>query len=76
MVLLNKCDVLSEEDRGRLSVLLASLNPGASIHTTTRSVIPLDTIINTRKFELARAEEHPMWLKEARVGEHKPETLE
>jgi G3E family GTPase len=76
VVLLNKCDVLSEEDRGRLSVLLASLNPGASIHTTTRSVIPLDAIINTRKFELARAEEHPMWLKEARIGEHKPETLE
>jgi len=33
-------------------------------------------ILNTGKFSLAQAEENPEWLKEARVGEHTPESVE
>jgi G3E family GTPase len=38
--------------------------------------VPLDRILGTNLFDLARASQHPEWLKEARIGEHTPETVE
>jgi hypothetical protein len=32
--------------------------------------------MGTKLFELQKAEQHPDWLKEARVGEHVPESEE
>jgi hypothetical protein len=33
-------------------------------------------VIKTKRFSLLDAQKDPQWLKEARVGEHTPETLE
>merc|ERR1712187_956625 len=33
-------------------------------------------ILGTGLFDMKKAEQHPDWLKEARVGEHTPETVE
>ena len=33
-------------------------------------------ILGTSRFTLSKAEEHEKWLKEARIGEHVPETVE
>ena len=33
-------------------------------------------ILGTKRFSMEDAEKHEEWLKEARVGEHVPETLE
>ena len=46
------------------------------IMEATYSKVPLERILGTRLFALTRAELHPDWLKEARVGEHVPESVE
>ena len=76
VILLNKCDVLTIEERSILSLLLHSLNPAAVIHATTNSVLDLTHILNTKLFSMAVAAENPNWLKEARLNEHTPETFE
>ena len=76
VILLNKCDVLSDSERATLRTLLRTMNPNARVYETTRSQLPLSAILNTGLFSLKAAEQHPNWLVEDRIGVHKPETLE
>jgi G3E family GTPase len=52
------------------------MNPDAVVYETTRSEISPSVVLNTHRFTMDGAEKHEMWLKEARIGEHKPETFE
>lgn len=75
VVIINKLDLVSEVDVGRIKGLVMKLNPDAKIVTTTRSKIDLKDILDTKSFSMGRAMLHPGWLKELR-GEHTPETAE
>lgn len=75
VILLNKADLVSAEDLKHLYGVLRSLNTDAEIIETTRSNVDLDRILNTHKFDLAKASRAPGWLKIMR-GEELSETDE
>lgn len=75
VLVLNKCDLLSESAQQRLRALLHKLNPRARVVTSVRGVVDPREILNTGRFSLSAAEQAPGWLRELR-GEHTPETEE
>ena len=75
VIILNKADLVAEEDMAQLKQIVRRLNSVAKIITSTRSNVPLTEILNTGLFSYERAEKAPGWLKEMR-GEHLPETEE
>lgn len=75
IIILNKTDLISEEDKKRLHAILHSLNPEARIEEAQFGQIALDKVLNTHLFDFDKASNAPGWLKEIR-GEHTPETEE
>ena len=78
VVLLNKADLVDEATLEKLESLVRAMNPKARIQRTVKSVLKdgWTSLLGTGLFDLQAAEDHPQWLKEARIGEHTPETLE
>eukprot|EP00435_Cladocopium_sp_Y103_P047565 s2312_g14.t1 len=76
VILVNKCDLLSPEQVSEIKAVISRMNSEAGVFETTRSQISLSAVLNTKRFTMDGAEKHEMWLKEARIGEHKPETVE
>jgi G3E family GTPase/TPR repeat protein len=76
VIVLNKCDLIDEKQRGTVRALLRKFNPKAEIIETTRGLLDPTKILGTKRFSMKEAEKHEEWLKEARVGEHVPETIE
>ena len=75
VIVLNKVDVVSPEERQQVEGALRKLNPYAEIMATTYSDVPLDKVLGTGRFDFDVAAENPGWLVEMR-GEHTPETEE
>jgi G3E family GTPase len=75
VLILNKTDLLSEQEVDRLEGILRHLNPGAEVVRAAHGRVPLNAVLNTSRFDFARAAEAPGWLRELR-GEHIPETAE
>jgi len=75
VIVLNKTDLLSADEIGRLEGILKTFNPRAQIVHSQFSQVPLGRIMNTGLFNFEAAEDAPGWLKELR-GEHVPETEE
>lgn len=76
VIIMNKCDMISTEEQGIVESILQKLNPEASVVKSSYGVVDPNLILNTGKFTIVGAEKSPLWLKEARIGEHKPETAE
>jgi G3E family GTPase len=76
IVILNKCDMVGMEAQDRIELMIHKLNPEASVIRSTMGRVDPSLILNTGRFHLGEAEKNPLWLKEARLGEHKPETEE
>ena len=53
--------------------MLTALNPGAEIVPATRGVVPLESVLDTGRFDYERAETSAGWIRELQ-GEHLPET--
>ena len=75
VILLNKTDLVREDQLRLLEGLLIKLNPKARIIRTTFSQVDPQDILNTRLFDYDRAEQSVGWLKELN-NEHTPETEE
>lgn len=75
VIVLNKVDLVTETELGRIESLLRSLNPEARIVRSKFSRVPLNEILNTGLFTFDEAESHEDWLAEPR-GTHVPETDE
>lgn len=75
VILLNKVDLVSAEDKKNIYGILLRLNPNAEIIETEKSRAPLAKVLSTKKFSFEEAAQNPGWLKELR-GEHVPETEE
>ncbi|WP_074381396.1 CobW family GTP-binding protein [Bartonella doshiae] len=54
IVLLNKIDLVSVEERAHVESLILAINPRAVIYTTNRANIPLDKLLNRGSFDLQR----------------------
>lgn len=74
-ILINKIDLISEAEKKKLTGIIKSLNPEAELIFTNKSVVNLDKVLNTGKFDFEKASQSSGWLKELR-GEHTPETEE
>ncbi|RSK26182.1 GTP-binding protein [Bacillus sp. HMF5848] len=75
VILLNKTDLISEEDCDELQAVLRKLNPDAKILNSVHSVVRLDEVINTHMFDFDKASQGAGWIKELNE-EHTPETEE
>lgn len=75
VLVLNKTDLIDEQQRGQLVAILRSLNPRARIEVARFGQLALDKVLNTGLFDFDAAAEAPGWLQELR-GSHVPETEE
>ncbi len=75
VIVLNKLDLVDNEDRSYLLEVLSRLNPRAHVVEAVRGRVPLKDVLNTGRFSFDDAQSAPGWLKELR-GEHTPETEE
>jgi len=74
VILINKIDLVDEEQRSRIHGMIRALNLKAKIYETTNSDVPLDSVMGTGLFQMAEAEETPGWLDS--LIAHTPETEE
>ncbi|WP_130803766.1 zinc metallochaperone GTPase ZigA [Acinetobacter ihumii] len=75
VIVLNKVDLIDEDEKQRLFAILKQLNPRARIEVSEFGKVDLDQVLNTHLFDFHEAAQAPGWLKELR-GEHTPETEE
>lgn len=75
VIILNKTDLVSTEQRNELNAMLRKLNPGARVIEAERGNVPLDEVLNTGRFDMERAQSSAGWIRELQ-GEHTPETEE
>ena len=75
VIVLNKLDLVSEEQAAEVEAVIRALNPGAEIIPTSQSQVPLDRVLNTGLFDYEKAEASAGWIRELE-GEHVPETEE
>ena len=80
VIILNKSDLVSEDQLGVLEKMLNKLNPTAKIIRTTHSKIDPREILNTGLFDYEIAEQSAGWQKELELAQkgiaHSPETEE
>ncbi|MBX2850598.1 MAG: GTP-binding protein, partial [Phycisphaeraceae bacterium] len=75
VIVINKCDLVSDEELVRLEKVLYRLNPTAKIVKATRGRVNMDQVLNTGLYDPEAAAQMPGWYREL-MGEHTPETEE
>ena len=75
-MILNKTDLMTKKEIKSIRSLISKMNPRANVVESSYAKIDCKAVLSTNSFSVEEAEEHEMWLKEARVGEHKPESEE
>ncbi len=75
VIVINKCDLVSDADAARLEGILRSLNPDARLIRVAHGQVDPTHILGTGLFDEDRASRMPGWVKELN-GEHVPETEE
>ena len=75
VILVNKTDLVPAVELEELRSILHHLNPVAEIIESHRGRIPLERILNTRRFDMEKAQASAGWLRELN-NEHTPETEE
>eukprot|EP01059_Diplonema_ambulator_P002436 TRINITY_DN12081_c0_g1_i1.p1 TRINITY_DN12081_c0_g1~~TRINITY_DN12081_c0_g1_i1.p1 ORF type:complete len:1152 (+),score=374.87 TRINITY_DN12081_c0_g1_i1:110-3457(+) len=63
VILLNKNDLLTDDERARLHILIREFNNYAKIIDTTACNVDISEVINTHKYSENRSKEHPEWLE-------------
>ena len=76
VLLVNKIDLLDEQQLAAVERLLRKVNPTAEVLRSTHSRIDPALLLEKARFSLRKAEKHPEWLQEARENQHTPETVE
>lgn len=68
VIILNKTDLVSDEEEAETMTILRSLNPTAKIVPTQYSQIELKEILNTGIFDMKKASSSPGWIQTIRSG--------
>jgi len=77
VVVLNKVGTASPEQLDSARKVIVGLNPDAKLIETDFGAVDLGQVLGTGRFDLDRAETHPLWYKELHgFKEHVPETEE
>jgi G3E family GTPase len=72
-IVLNKLDLVTPEEAGRVAAVLRALNPGAELIEAVRGQVPLAKLLDTKRFDYERAANSAGWIREL-MGVHTPET--
>ena len=75
VILINKCDLVEDNELQEIEALIRSLNADAKIIRTINAEIDLSEIIGAERFDMDRAMNSAHWIKELN-NEHTPETEE
>ncbi len=75
VLLISKVDLISRDELDNLTAILTNLNRDALIIPMVMGNAPLAELLNTQRFDFAKAEQAAGWLQELR-GTHIPETEE
>lgn len=75
VLVLNKTDLVTEEQMRLLEAILRHLNPEARMLRSHRGQVPLRSILNTGLFDMEAAQNSVGWARELN-GQHTPETEE
>ena len=76
VIVLNKSDLVEDEQLKILKGIIFKLNSNAKIITTSFSRIEPKEILNTKLFDFEEAEKNSAWIDELKKDEHTPETEE
>lgn len=76
VLMINKCDLVEEDQLEQMERLFRKLAPEARIIRTSHGRIEPEWILNTGLFDFEKASQSPGWLKELEQAEHTPETDE
>jgi len=68
VIVINKADLVTPTELAELQGILARLNPVARIQSSTRSKVPLSSILDTRLFDFDRASSAAGWMQELNRG--------
>ncbi len=76
LLILNKCDMVNEEDLAELEQVLRKLQPSAKFIRTSFGKVDPKEILNTGLFDFEKASQSAGWLQELQKESHTPETEE
>lgn len=77
VIILNKIDIVSKEELDTVRAIIRGLNAKAKIIETTLAQVDMSEVMDTGLYDLAEAQEHPLWAQELyNPDEHVPETEE
>ncbi|MFC5700243.1 GTP-binding protein [Cohnella faecalis] len=76
VLLLNKCDLIDEEELAQLEGVLRKLQPRAKIVRTVRGKVDPADLLNTGLFDFDEASQSAGWIRELEKPTHTPETEE
>ncbi|MDT3426971.1 G3E family GTPase [Paenibacillus forsythiae] len=76
VLLLNKCDLVAEDELNKLEAVLRKLQPAAKIIRTVKGVVDPKEILNTGLFDFERTSMSSGWIAELNKDSHAPETEE
>ncbi|MGN7719846.1 GTP-binding protein [Chitinophaga sp. 22620] len=75
VIVLNKCDLVSEPERNTLKAMIRKLNTDARIVEAEHGQVPLGEILHTKSFDFDKTSQSAGWIAELEK-EHTPETEE
>ncbi len=75
VVMVNKTDLVTEEELHQVLASIRRLNPSAVVHLTQHANVDLDSVLATGLFDYEKAKTMPGWYQEL-MGQHLPETDE
>ncbi|MEW9697787.1 GTP-binding protein [Paenibacillus sp. SI8] len=76
VLILNKCDLVTEEDANELEQVLRKLQPRARVIRSEGGIVEPRDILNTGLFNFEEASNSPGWMQELQAERHTPETEE
>ncbi|WEX86851.1 GTP-binding protein [Sinorhizobium garamanticum] len=77
VIVLNKVGTASAEQLDAARKIIVGLNPDAKLIETDFGKVELREVLGTRRFDLLKAAQHPLWYKELNgFKDHVPETEE
>ena len=70
VIVLNKIDLVNDEEVNKIKLLIEKLNPSAKIITSSFSKIDITEILNTQLFDFEKAQDMDAWVKALEEKEH------
>ncbi|USO09746.1 GTP-binding protein [Staphylococcus pseudintermedius] len=76
VLILNKIDLVSEEEANRLEAMLRKLQPTAKLIRAVNAQVNIDEVLETGRFNFEAASQSASWLQELEAGGHATHTPE